>query len=222
MAEENARAIRRLRDLLFGFGRAGRDTIEQLKLSANPAARRTAIDLLRMFGGQEALTDLAAMLEDNDPQVQREAVRALIHIGSPEAITILQRALDAGASTTILHELMGLRDEKVVPLLCSVLSRSKPRGPLVETHTQIMEALATLGGHPASMQALRTALYRGEWWAPSRTAALRRTAASALRRIGTPDAMAILEEAATKGSRGVRSMARMHMRMPSQRERQHT
>jgi HEAT repeat protein len=222
IAEENARAIRRLRDLLFGFGRAGRDTIEQLKLSANPAARRTAIDLLRMFGGQEALTDLAAMLEDNDPQVQREAVRALIHIGSPEAITILQRALDAGASTTILHELMGLRDERVVPLLCSVLSRSKPRGPLVETHTQIMEALATLGGHPASMQALRTALYRGEWWAPKRTAALRRTAASALRRIGTPDAMAILEEAATKGSRGVRSMARMHMRMPSQRERQHT
>ena len=37
------------------FGRAGRDTVEQLKLSANPAARRTAIDLLRMFGGQEAL-----------------------------------------------------------------------------------------------------------------------------------------------------------------------
>jgi hypothetical protein len=218
MTEENPRAIRRLRDLLFGFGAAGRASVEQLKLSPNPAARRTAIDLLRMFGGQEALTDLSAMLDD--PQVQREAVRALIHMGSPEAIAILQRALDGSASTDILHELIGLRDEKAVPLLCSVLSRSGPRGPLVETHKQIIEALGGLGSRPESVQTLRTALYRGEWWAPYRTAALRRSAAAALRRIGTADAMAVLEEAAKDGTRGVRQAARMHMRTSPQR--QHT
>ena len=222
MAEENARAIRRLRDLLLGFGGAGRQAVEQLKLSPNPAARRTAIELLRMFGGHEALTDLAAMLGDGDPQVQREAVRALVHVGSPEAIAIVQRALDTNASSTILQELIGLRDEKVAPLLCPVLARSKPRGPLVELHTQIMEALGGLGGHPDSVQALRAALYRGEWWAPARTSALRRTAAAALRRIGTPDAMAVLEEAAQKGTRGVRNAARTQMRIPPQRERQHT
>jgi hypothetical protein len=222
MSEDNTRAVRRLRDLLLGFGAAGREAVEQLKLSPNPAARRTAIELLRMSGGRDALTDLAAMLGDADPQVQREAVRALIHVGSPEAVAIVQRALDAGAETTILHELIGLRDEKVAPLLCPVLGRSKPRGPLVDLHTQIMEALGTLGGHPDSVKALRAALYRGEWWAPSRTAALRRTAAAALRRIGTPDALAVLEEAAKKGTRGVRSAAQMQMRTPPQRERQHT
>ena len=221
-AEENPRAIRRLRDLLFGFGRAGRDTVEQLKLSPNPAARRTAIDLLRMFGGQEALADVSAMLEDQDALVQREAVRALVHMGSPEAMAILQRALDGSTSTNALHELMGLRDDKVVPLLCFVLSRSKPRGALVETHTQVMDALGGLGEHPASIQALRAALYHGEWWAPKRTAALRRSAAAALRRIGTPKAMAVLEEAAKNGPRGVRNMARTHMRTAPQRERQHT
>jgi hypothetical protein len=222
MAEENARAIRRLRDLLLGFGGAGRQAVEQLKQSPNPAARRTAIELLRMFGGHEALADLAAMLGDGDPQVQREAVRALVHVGSPEAIAIVQRALDTNASSTILQELIGLRDEKVAPLLCPVLARSKPRGPLVDLHTQIMEALGGLGGHPDSVQALRTALYRGEWWAPARTSALRRTAAAALRRIGTPDALAVLEEAAQKGARGVRNAARTQMRIPPQRERQHT
>jgi hypothetical protein len=222
LAEENSRAIKRLRDLLFGFGAAGREAVEQLKLSPNPAVRRTAIDLLRMFGGQEALAELAAMLGDDDPQVQREAVRAIIHMGSPEAIGILQRALDAGASTTILQELIGLRDDKTVPLLCSVLSRSKPRGPLVEVHTQIMDALGGLGSHAESVQTLRAALYRGEWWAPSRTAALRRTAAAALRRIGTKDAMEVLEEAMQRGPRGVRNAARTHVRAPSQRERQHT
>lgn len=222
MAEENARAIRRLRDLLLGFGGAGRQAVEQLKQSPNPAARRTAIELLRMFGGHEALADLAVMLGDRDLQVQREAVRALVHVGSPEAIAIVQRALDTNASSTILQELIGLRDEKVAPLLCPVLARSKPRGPLVDLHTQIMEALGGLGGHPDSVQALRAALYRGEWWAPARTSALRRTAAAALRRIGTPDALAVLEEAAQKGARGVRNAARTQMRIPPQRERQHT
>jgi hypothetical protein len=222
MTEDNTRAVRRLRDLLLGFGAAGREAVEQLKLSPNPTARRTAIELLRMFGGRDALTDLAAMLKDADLQVQREAVRALVHVGSPGAIAIVQRAIDNDASTTILQEVMGLRDERVAPLLCPLLARSKPRGQLVELHTQIMDALGGLGGHPDSVQALRAALYRGEWWAPTRTAVLRRAAATALRRIGTSDALAVLEEAAQKGTRGVRSAARMQMRTPPQRERQHT
>jgi hypothetical protein len=221
-AEDNVRAIRRLRELLFGFGAAGRESVEQLKLSANPAVRRAAIELLRMFGGQEALTELATMLEDDDPQVQREAIRAIVQTGSEETFAVLQRSLvGGGARMTILQEVMGLRDERVVPLLCSVLNDSAPRGPLVEIHAQVMDALGALGDHVESTRALRAALYRGEWWAPVRTAMLRRAAAAALRRIGTPATLAILEEAARHGSRGVRKAARPHLRMPPQRERQH-
>ena len=223
VAEDNVRAVRRLRELLFGFGAAGRESVEQLKLSPNPAVRRTAIALLRMFGGQEALTDLATMLEDSDPQVQREAIRAIVQTASEEAYAVLQRALtEGGARGTILQELIGIRDDKVVPLLCSVLSRSAPRGPLVEIHAQIMEALGGLGDHPDSARTLREALYRGEWWAPYRTAALRRVAAAALRRIGSPATFAILEEAAKAGRRGVRNAARPHLRAAPQRERQRT
>lgn len=220
--EDNVRAVRHVRDLLFGFGAVGRESVEQLKLSANPAVRRTAIDLLRMFGGAEALGELASMLEDHDPQVLREAIRALIQIGSDEAFALLRRALTAGgARMTILQEVIGLRDERVVPLLCAVLNESVPRGPLVDVHTQVMDALGALGDHTESTEALRAALYRGEWWAPVRTAALRRAAAMALRRIGTPATLAVLEEAARRGSRGVRKAARPHLRMTPQRARQH-
>ena len=223
VVEQNARAIRRLRELLFGFGAAGRESVEQLKGSANPAVRRTAIELLRLFGGQDALTEIATMLEDADPQVQREAIRAIVQMGSDEALAVLQPALTAGRfRSTIVQELIGLRDDKVVPLLCSVMNHSTPRGPVVELHTQIMEALSGLGDHPESARTLRAALYRGEWWAPVRTAALRRAAASALRRIGTPATQAILEEAARTGSRGVRTAARLHTRAAPQRERQRT
>lgn len=222
VSEDNTRAIRRLRELLFGFGAAGRESVERLKLSPNPAVRRTAIDLLRMFGGEEALVELTTMLEDADPQVQREAVRAIIHTGSPEAFAVLQRALTSGgASSSILQELLGMRDDRVVPLLCSVLTRDVPRGPAIETHAQIIEALGGLGDHADSAQALRTVLHRGQWWAPFRTAALRKLAAAALRRIGTPATLAILAEAAKTGSRSVRAVARAHTRVAPPRQRQH-
>ena len=222
VSEDNTRAIRRLRELLFGFGAAGRESVERLKLSPNPAVRRTAIDLLRMFGGEEALVELTTMLEDADPQVQREAVRAIIHTGSAEAFAVLQRALTSGgASGSILQELLGMRDDRVVPLLCSVLTRDIPKGPAIETHAQIIDALGGLGDHAESARALRTVLYRGQWWAPYRTAAMRKAAAAALRRIGTPATLGILEEAVKTGSRRVRTVARAHTRMTPPRQRQH-
>jgi HEAT repeat protein len=40
---------------------------------------------------------------------------------------------------------------------------------------------------------------------------MRRAAASALKRIGSPEATAVLDEAVAKGSRGVRNAAKEHM-----------
>ena len=221
VTEDNSRAVRRLRDVLIGFGAAGRAVVEQLRQSPNPAVRRTAVDLLRLFGGEDALPELATMLRDGDPQVQREAVRAIVHTGSAEAVAVLKAAIQSGAaSAPIVDELIALRDERVVPILCSVLSAGKPRGTLVNLHTQIIDALGALGGHPESAHILRTVLYRGEWWAPYRTAALRRAAATALRRIGTPETLSILDEAARTGSRGVRQAARTQAGVEG-RERQH-
>src|SRR5262249_6534474 len=83
--EEDARARGRLTAILIGFGASGRRTAERLKGSPNPAVRRTAIYLLRQFGGTEALPDLTELLDDNEPQVQREAVRAILHIATDQA-----------------------------------------------------------------------------------------------------------------------------------------
>jgi len=212
-AEENNRAIRHLRELLLAFGAAGRQSVEQLKHSPNPAVRRMAIDLLRVFGGSEALPELASMLDDADPQVQRESIRAIVQIGTDEAFAVLQQALVGGSASrdTILQQLIGLRDDKAVPLLCYVLNHTSPRGKMADVHAQIIDALGSLTVHPESTRTLRTILYRGEWWAPVRTAALRQAAASALRQIGRPETLAILEDAATQGSRGVRAAARRHL-----------
>jgi HEAT repeat protein len=208
--EDHSRAIRRLREILLSFGAAGRQSVEQLKSSSNPAVRRTAIDLLRVFGGREALPELASMLNDSDPQVQRESIRAIVQIGTHEAFAVLQQALVAGGRSreTMVQQLIGLHDDKAIPLLCYVLNGTQPRGTLAAVHAEIVEALGGLSAHPESTRTLKTVLYRGSWWAPLRTAALRHAAATALRRIGSPESVAVLQEAAASGPRGVRKAAR--------------
>jgi HEAT repeat protein len=210
--EENPKTTRRLRELLLGFGAAGRQSVEKLKHSPNPAVRRTAIDLLRVFGGQEALPELVSMLNDADPRVQRESIRAIVQIGTNNAHAVLQRALISQTSTrdTVLHELLSLRDDKAAPLLCYVLTQTQPAGRFLKVHLDVIDALGNLRGHPESIRTLKHVLYSGSLWTPFRTGALRRAAASALKRIGSAEATAVLDEAVATGSRGVRSAAKAH------------
>jgi hypothetical protein len=208
--EDNIRSIRRLRDLLLGFGAAGRSSVEQLKSSSNPAVRRTAIDLLRVFGGIEALPELASMLGDTDPQVQRESIRAIVQMATPEAYGVLQRALVAGGSSrdTMVRELMDLRDDRTIPVLCHLIDHTAARGRQAQLHIAVIDAIGGLSSRPDSVQTLRRVLYGGSWWAPLRTNVFRKAAAAALRRLGSTEAIEVLKEAAEKGSRGVRNAAR--------------
>jgi hypothetical protein len=210
--ENNPRTIRRLRDLLLGFGPAGRDAVERLQQSPNPAVRRLAVELLRMFGGSDALPELTRLLGDADEHVQREAVRGLVHIGTEAASAVVERAIAAGGASgdTVLQQLIGLRDDRAAPLFSYVLTHSEPRGRMAAVHERLIDALGALRAHSESAPALKAALYRGDWWAPLRTAALRRAAAAALKRLNSPEARAILDEAASSGSAGVRKAARAH------------
>ncbi len=223
--EDNNRSIRRLRDLLLGFGAAGRSSVEQLKSSSNPAVRRTAIDLLRVFGGSEALPELASMLGDSDPQVQRESIRAIVQIATPDAYAVLHKAIvHAGAARdTMVRELLDLRDDRTIPVFCQLLDHTVARGTHAQLHLTIIDGLGGLSSRDESIQTLRRLLHAGHWWAPLRTAAFRRAAAAALRRLGSPDAIEVLKEAAEHGNRGVRKVARSEVAAattaPARRER---
>jgi HEAT repeat protein len=184
--------------------------VERLKSSPNPAVRRAAIYLLREFGGTDALPDLTELLDDNEPQVQREAVRAIMNIGNDRAFRVLEQALETGSAASreaIMRSLGAVRDERAAPLFAYIIEHVNHRGPLGVIYVRAIESLGSLKD-PEGIPALKNALYRGEWWSPRRTAALRRAAAAALARIGTPDALSVLEDAGKQGSRGVRSAAR--------------
>jgi HEAT repeat protein len=208
--EERPRTRERLTTILLAFGSVGRRTIERLKGSQNPAVRRTAIHLMRQFGGIESLPDLTELLDDSEPQVQREAVRAILNVGTDAAYRILEQALTGGTARSrdaIMQSISLVRDERATPLFAYILGHVDHRGALAPVYLRAIESLGALRD-PGGIAPLRDALYKGEWWAPRRTSMLRSAAAAALARIGTPEAFTVLEEAAAQGSRRIRSAAR--------------
>ena len=106
-----------------------------------------------------------------------------------------------------MQSLRLVRDERATPLFSYILEHVDHRGDLSSIYAGAIEALGALKD-PGGVPALGKVLYRGEWWAPRRTASLRRAAASALMRIGSPEAVGMLDEAARTGTRGVRKAAR--------------
>jgi HEAT repeat protein len=216
LASEHGAAVKRLREVLLSFGAAGRAYADELRSSANPAVRRTAVELLRAFGGADALPDLAALLDDAEAAVQREALRAIVQIGTAEAYATLQQALKSGNVRTrdaIMQVLVASRDERAAPLFVYILEHSD-RGALENVCLSAMEALGKVGGDADSVQALTRFLYTGEWWAPLRTNRLRSAAALALRATGSAEAQRALEQAVVEGPRGVRRVARAALNAP--------
>jgi hypothetical protein len=144
MGEDNPKTVRRLRDILISFGPAAREYANELKSSRNPAVRRAAIDLLRGLGGDAALPDLRAMLDDPVAQVQREALRGIIQIGSDEAYQALEQALRSGTPHTrdaIMQALGAFRDERSAPLFVHILNNSPYTGSHEAAYTQMIESL---------------------------------------------------------------------------------
>ncbi len=218
MGEDNARTVRRLRDILVSFGPAAREYANELKSSRNPGVRRAAIDLLRGLGGDAALRDLRNMLDDADAQVQREALRAIIQIGTDEAYQMLEQALKTGKDHTrdaIMQALGGFRDERAAPLFIHILETADYRGANEGIYTQTIESLGKLASDDRSVSVLKDILYRGQWWARARTARIRGVAARALRSMGTPGAERALEEAASSGPGGVRKIVKAAMAEPA-------
>lgn len=212
-AEGRARSRQRLTELLMMFGEEGRQSVDKLRRSPSASVRRTAVQILRTFGGDEAVHDLAEMLEDREASVQREAVRALISLGSEEGHAILQDTLasdSSAARAAVFQELTTTRDENATPLFCYIVRHGACRGSLRDIYLKAIARLGAIGGRDG-LETLRDVLNRGNLWAPRRTREVRAAAAAALAAMKDEAGRAVLEEAAAQGAFGVRRVARKYL-----------
>ncbi len=209
-SEARTRPRERLTALLLGFGATGKQAVERLRSSPNAAVRRTAIYLMREFGGTDALPDLTLLLKDSEPHVQREAVLAILTMGTDEAYGVLQQALVTGTARSrelIMQALATVRDGRATPVYAHIVEHVGYKGALGQVYLQAIESLGA-AKDPLAVPVLKEALYRGAWWAPVRTATIRDAVARALGRIGGSDATAALHDAVSTGPRGVRTAAK--------------
>lgn len=211
LVEDGVRTIRRLREVLISFGSAARTRVAELCASANPSVRRTAIELVRAIGGPDALPLLLKLLDDDELQVQRDALRAIVQTGSDEAFRALRDALTQGSARTrdmITGSLSTLRDERAAPLFAFIVQQKQIRGRAEKIHLTALEALGALRlSDDTTLTALREATTVGVWWNPFQTQRVRGAAVKALRAIGSADAYAIIEAVARTGAYGARSAA---------------
>jgi HEAT repeat protein len=208
--EERTRARQHLVEILLGLGSSGRQAVERLKQSANPAVRRTAVLLLREFGGSDALLDLESLLNDAEPHVQRDATHAIALMRSDAAFAILTRALTTGtehARAVITGVLSTLPNDDAAPVLTYLVRHAPCRGPMWHVYERAIQRLGAIGGRE-SVAALTTVMEKRVLWAPFKVTVLRRLAVEALARIDGTDATDALRQAARTGLRGARSAAR--------------
>ena len=99
---------------------------------------------------------------------------------------------------------VAMRTDRAVPLFEYIVRRIDRTGPMRYEYLRAIESLGALKAEGV-IDVLKDALYAGEWWAPFKTAEMRRTVAVALRQIGSAEATAVLEHAASSGPRGVRA-----------------
>lgn len=207
--QESARSRERIIEVLSAFGDDGRRRLEDLRHAANQTLRRTAVFLITEIGGGDALPDYSDLVTDAGSTAQRDAVRLIVRNGSERGYRLLEKALATGTPATrdaIMKSLGSRRDEGTGLLLAHLLEHLDHSGELHQVYVRAIDLLGQLRDERA-VPALRQALDRGDWWSPRKTSTLRTSAASALAKIGTDDAIAALEEAAHSAQRGVRHAA---------------
>lgn len=164
-------------------------------------------------GGREA----DRLRTSPDPDVRRAAIqlmRARVASDALPQLTPMMHDPDAAVRRDAVQAMLATGSSRAIDVLRDAMAR----GPHAARES-LVQALAASRDSRA-IPPLRDALYRSDWWAPRRSAVLRRAAAAALARIGTSDADDVLRDAATHGPRGVRAaVAASLARVPGPEER---
>ena len=98
-----------------------------------------------------------------EPHVQREAVRAILSIGTEEAYAELQKALATGTNQTreaLTAALVAMRSERAIPLFEYIVRKIDRKGPLRSVYLHAVESLGALKAEH-TVDLLKEALYSG-------------------------------------------------------------
>ncbi len=208
--EDGARARAWATAVVVELGPPAVSRLAPLVADERSAIQRHLAAILGRIGTAEAVPLLQALLRSSDPRVAREAVRGLAGIDDPSAARAIHTVLRASSGAVrraVVTALVAERDPRVVPVLLRILKESQV---FRADHAVVLEALDALGtlGRDEAVGTIGWLMRRRSLWRWRRAREVKRRALGALRTIGTPAALAAIEDAARTGDRMLRRLAR--------------
>jgi HEAT repeat protein len=192
------------------------NTVELMALIAS-ADEAIALEAMRRAGELEspvAVRPLAQALEEGSESIREAAVVALGRIGSPGALQVLERGLDDADRSVRLAVVSALADRRYRPVLPRLERAIKERvlrdGSSAEK-TAFFDAYAALAGD-ASVTLLESILLPRGMLARKEDPMTRASAAMALGKLGTEQALDVLRRAAGDKEIVVRTAAARALR----------
>lgn len=201
---------RRASAIIRKYGAAAVARLAPLMTSEHWYARVNAATLLGEIAAREAVPLLQPLLRGQDPRVMQAAVRALSAIDDPAAarsVHMVLRAATGDQRHAVVAALVAERDPRVVPVLVRILQESDVFGA---DHQIAVETLAAIGevGRDEAIGDVSQLMRRKHWLARKKVRAFKQAAIDALVRIGTPAARKAIADAADRGDRLLRKIAR--------------
>ena len=208
--EPHTTASRRALDLIRSFGGGAVTALATLVDDDRWFVQHHAAGALAATGSAEAVPALQALLRKTDPRVLRAAVSALARIDDPSAARALQTVLRSATGArrlAVMDALIAERDARVVPMLDRLLSESDP---FDEDRIVVLDTLKTVAqfADDRTVKGITTVMHRKRWFRRAVARAFKTAAVHALLAIGTPAAIASLDEAQRRGDRLLRKIIR--------------
>jgi HEAT repeat protein len=181
---------------------AAQSTADLVKLIVSPK-RDVALEAIKRAAGLKtpaAVGPISKVLESGDAALRGVAVQALADIGSPSALQALERTVDdedRDVRVATVRALQAHAYRPVLPRLEGIVKGRSIRDADLTEKMAVFEAYGSLCGQ-AGVVALDAMLNGKSMFGRREDGELRACAAVALGRIGTPDARASLQKAATE------------------------
>ena len=210
MAEEETPGFVRAADMVVAFKVPAVNRLAPLTEDTRWFVQRNGARLLGRIGTAEAVPLLQPLLRKGDPRVARAAVSALGVIADPAAARAIHMVLRTATGETrnaVIAALVADRDPRVVPMLARIIGESDSLG---KDHDVVLETLTALGavGHEDAIGPIAGALQVRSFWRRGKARAIKERGINALSRIGGERARAALDDAARKGDRQLKTLAR--------------
>ena len=210
LTEVDTTASRRALDLVRSFGGGAVAALATLVDDDRWFVQQRAANALAATRSAEAVPALQTLLRRTDPRVLRAAVSALAGIDDPAAARALQTVLRSAIGArrlAVMEALVAERDARVVPMLDRLLTDSDPFG---DDRIVVLDTLnaVTQFGDERAVGGVTTVMHRKRWFRRTVAHAFKKAAAQALLAIGTPAAIAALDDAQRRGDRLLRKVIR--------------